>query len=267
MKNTIIIISLLLCLSGLSAHAQYRSEWNIHAGGGSSTFQFNSDLLMNEKENAQAGIGGNLGVNYTYFFSRYLGVSIGIEAAMYNNSITSSYTLHTEQLIETPTGLTGNFYLRTQYEGISEKQTAIFAQLPLMLHLQLPIGSKHFFYLAAGGKYGIPLSASYTQTINTLTTTGYSEDFQQILEIMPNHGVETLHDVRLSDPLTLQNSIILALETGFKWQTTEKTALYTGVFMDTNYALGVKLGIAFGGGSKLEHSVKTVKKPMPLLGD
>ncbi|GHV09656.1 hypothetical protein FACS1894162_0680 [Bacteroidia bacterium] len=128
-------------------------------------------------------------------------MSVGVEGAMYNNSIASSNTFRTEQQIETPPGLTGNFFLRTQYDGITEKQTALFAQLPLMLHFQLPIGNKHFFYLAAGGKYGIPLSASYTQTINTLTTTGYSEDFQQVLENMPNHGFETRNNVTLSDKL------------------------------------------------------------------
>jgi hypothetical protein len=241
---------------------QYGSEWNFHAGGGSSMFKFNSDLMMNEKEHSKAGIGGNLGADYAHFFSPYWGVSLGVELAVYNHSITSPNILRTEQQIETPPGLTGNFYLRTQYDGIMEKQTATLVQLPLLLRLQLPLG-KHFFSLAAGVKYGIPLSASYTQTINTVTTTGYSDYLQQTLENMPKHGFETLHDVRLSDKLTLPNSTVIALETGVKWQTTEKSSLYTGIYLDTGRALGIKLGFALGSGRKLGRS----DKPVPLWGD
>jgi hypothetical protein len=78
---------------------------------------------------------------------------------------------------------------------------------------------------------------------------------------MPNHGFETLYNVQLSDKLKLQNITVVALETGFKWKTTKKTALYTGIFMDVNYAFGVKLGFSFGSGHPMGI------KPMPLLGD
>jgi hypothetical protein len=249
--------------------AQSGGEWRVQAGGGSSTFKFQSDLMMPDKDVAKAGFGGNLGVDYTYFFSPYFGFSVGMELAMYNNSIASPNTLFTEQPIETPPGLQGNFFLRTQYDGITEKQTAVFLQLPVMLRFQLPMG-KHFFYLAAGGKYGMPLSASYTQTISTLTTTGYSDDFQQIFENMPNHGFETQNNVRLSDNLKLTSNFILAVETGMKWQTTEKSAFYTGIYLDAGYAMGIKIGFAFGGGPKPGRP-STPKaqsvKPQPLWGD
>jgi hypothetical protein len=262
MKKIITIISLLICAHAAVAQTKYSSEWRIHIGGGNSMFKF-------EKENVKSGIGGNLGFDYTYFFSSNFGLSTGLEAALYNGSLTLD-NRSTSNLIETPPGLQGNFYLLTNYNGIEEKQTAMFLQLPLMLQFQTPVSSKSFFYLGAGGKVGIPLSATYKQTIAAVTTTGYSDQTKIAYQDMPNHGLTTLYDVPLSGKLDIKTAFMLSIETGIKWQTTEKSTFYTGIYLDAGYAFGVKLGIAFGGGNRNGHSPapKTQPtKPQPLLGD
>ncbi|MDR0833389.1 MAG: outer membrane beta-barrel protein [Candidatus Symbiothrix sp.] len=261
MKNIITLIGLLICTHAAVAQKQYGSEWRIHAGGGNSMFKF-------EKETVKSSIGGNLGVDYTYFFSSNAGLSTGLEMALYNGSLTLN-DQNTEQLIETPPGLQGNFYLRTHYAGVEEKQTAMLLQLPLMLQVQVPISSKSAFYLGAGGKVGIPLSATYKQTVATMTTTGYSDYTKQTYPNMPNHGFETLNDVSLSDKLDIKTVFMLSAEAGAKWQLSEKNALYTGIYMDVGYAIGIKLGIAFGGGSPKHSPVPKAQqvKPQPLLGD
>ncbi|GAP71721.1 hypothetical protein SAMD00024442_17_18 [Candidatus Symbiothrix dinenymphae] len=258
MKKITTTMILVLQITGIAAQTQYRNEWRIHAAVGISTFQFSSEALASEIANSKGGFGGNAGVEYAYFFSRYFGFSAGAEVAMYNNAITSPNTVNTETLIETPAGLTGNFFFRTQYEDIKETQTAIFLQLPLKLHLQIPISSKNYIYIAAGGKYGIPLTATCEQTIGTRTTSGYSEDFKETITNAPQHGFETVHDVHTTEKLALKSLIIPTAEAGFKWN----NHLYTAAYIDMNHAIGIKIAYAFGFGERIEPP----KKPQPLWG-
>jgi hypothetical protein len=235
MKKIIGTISLLLYINLLSAQTQYSSEWSIHAGAGNATLQYDLPESMLSSGignvNVKSGIGGNLGVRYAYFFSPYLGFSLGLEASLYNSSLTID-NLNFEHPIETPPGLAGAFFLRTNYSGMEETQTAYLIQLPLMLQFQVPLGRSAFFYLGAGGKLGIPVSASYNQTIRSVTTTGYSDYTAQIYQDMPNHGFSARYNIRSSDKLALKTSSMLSFETGFKWKITEKNALYTGIYLD-----------------------------------
>ncbi|GHT39458.1 hypothetical protein AGMMS49965_05510 [Bacteroidia bacterium] len=260
MKKIATIVVSMLYVSGLSAQTQYRSEWNIHAGAGNTMYKFDSDKQF--KGTAVAAIGGSGGVDYACFFSRYVGVSVGLEAAIYNRLLDTPSARNDEETIETPTGLAGNFFLRTNYDGIEDKLTATFLQFPLMLHLQIPISQKNYFYLAAGGKYAIPLAASNKQTISTVTTTGYSDYTKITYRDMPNHGFETLQDVQTTEKLTLKSSLLPAFEAGFKWN----NWLRTGVYVDMNYTIGFKLGFAIGTGHLIVKKEPPVK-PAPLLGD
>jgi opacity protein-like surface antigen len=244
MKKITTTMVLVLCFSTLAVRAQYSSEWTLHAGAGNTMYKFDAD-----NDDAKGGFGGNLGIKYTRFFSRYVGISLSAEAARYNNSLTLDERSSEEQ-IATPPDLEGSFFLRTNCDGIEETQTATFVQLPLMLHLQFPISQRNYFYLAAGAKYGIPLTATAKQTVSTMTTIGYSDHTEYIYRDMPEHGFSTEHDVKLSNKLKLPNITILAAEAGFKWQTVAKCSLYTGVFLDADVMVGIKIGLAFGGGGE-----------------
>jgi hypothetical protein len=232
MKKIIGTMVLLLCINAAVAQTQYRSEWHIHAGAGNATLQYQlPDFIPTNSGNVKSGIGGNLGVSYAYFFSSCFGFSLGVEGSMYNSSLTLN-NLDIEHLIETPPGLLGDFRLRANYSKLEEKQSAFLLQLPLMLQLQVPLGEKAFFYLGAGGKYGLPVSATYHQSIGSMTTTGYSDYTAQVYQNMPNHGFSTYTKVRSSDKLTFGSPFLLSLETGFKWKTSDKNAIYTGIYLD-----------------------------------
>ncbi|GHT19217.1 hypothetical protein AGMMS4957_02990 [Bacteroidia bacterium] len=237
----------------MSAQTQYRSEWNFHAAGG---ITMRGDV--GGGIGSIDGIGGNAGIRYAVFPSRYFGISVGAEAALHRSTLTLAEE-NTEELIATPPGLQGKFFLRTHYAEIEERLTEIFLQLPLMLHLQLPISKKHYFYLAAGAKYGIPLAATGKQTAGTATTTGYSDYTEVTFSDMPERGFTTEHNAhRTTKPL--QQPIIIAptVEAGFKWN----NRLYTGFYMDMGYSAGVKIGIAVGAGRRMGDI-----KPPPLWGD
>jgi hypothetical protein len=292
MKRIIVTIGLLFCIKVLIAQTQYSSEWHIHAGAGNATLQYELPDF-----DVKSGSGGNLGVDYHYFFSSYFGFSLGLEGAMYNSSLTIN-NLHTTYKIETPPGLEGVFFLTADYSDVEEKQTAFLLQLPVMLQFQVPLGRSAFFYLGTGIKWGIPVSASYNQTSASITTTAYSDYTGQIYRNMPNHGFSAYNKVNSSDKLPVELPAMLSLEGGFKWKISEKNALYTGVYLDYGlnniqkesskelleynsvkasdyhynsmlqtaivneikpFAIGIKIRIAFGGGKQYTSGKKEPK--------
>lgn len=223
------IISLLSCLSAIyniAAQTQPANEFGIWLGGGSHSLKYSI-----EQGGVKSGFGGGLGLGYSRFFSRYIGVSLGLEADLYGSSL-SINNLHTEYQIQTPPGLSGNFWLYADNQRIEEKQRAVFLQLPVMLQLQAPLGSASFFYIGAGAKVGFTASKTWSQTIGTLTTTGFSDYTNQTYTNMPNHGFETKNGSQASGSLTLGSPVMMALEGGFKWIVSDIKLLYTGIYID-----------------------------------
>ncbi|MCL1932235.1 MAG: PorT family protein [Candidatus Azobacteroides sp.] len=229
MRKTAIVICLLIGLNRLFAQTQYSNEWNINVGLGNSSLKYS---LNGGGGNVKSAFGGNLGFGYTHFFMTEFGFSLGMEAAMYGRSLNID-AISTRYAITTPPGLTGSFTLNADYSDFKEKQSAVFVQLPLMLNFQIPLGSSAFFYLNAGGKYGFPVSASYNQTVNSITTTGYSSYTGQTFQNIPSHGFDTYHNVTNSDDLEIKSSFMFVFEAGFKWKTAQKNYLYTGIYLDT----------------------------------
>jgi len=119
-----------------------------------------------------------------------------------------------------------------------EKLRIMAVQVPLMLQLQG--GSWHKFYFGAGGKLGLPFNGTYK-------VNGKKDD------------------------LNLKTTSILAsAEMGMKWQFKEHIYLHTGAYLDYGFKsmlekshrgsmepvkLGLKLKLAFGGGSVIDPPV------------
>ncbi|MDR1747109.1 MAG: porin family protein [Tannerella sp.] len=290
MKRTKIIVMLSLWIGALSAQTQYGNEWTIYGGGGSSGLKY-------EAENVKTGIGGLFGVGYTYYFSRTVGLSLGLEAAMYNSTLTISSLSH-EYTVEPPSGLQGSFLLRTNFSGIEERQQAIVAQVPVMLRVQAPVGGSAFFYFGSGGKVGVPVSVGYDQTVSQLVVSGYSAFTGQTFADMPTHGYGAYPAARTKGKASLSSPMMVSGELGFKIGVADKTSLLIGVYVDyglndirkdlsqsapqfdattTQYSLsniinsgyitskiapqafGIKIGIAFGSGKTIEPGTKTPK--------
>jgi len=227
MKKIIIITGLLMAITGIHAQEQYKNEWNINLGGGISTLKYQPTT-----GNTTSGSGGSFGIGYTRFFSSQWGIATGLEMNFYNTSYTLD-NLYLEYPIAVPAGLEGDFFLRANYEGYEEKQRASFLQLPIMLQFQAPVGNS-FFYLGAGIKIGVPVSATYNQSISSITTSGYSDYTLQVYENMPNHGFSTVGNVKSSSSSDAIAGIagLLALETGIKWKISDKNFFYTGIYFD-----------------------------------
>jgi hypothetical protein len=250
MKKTTVYFAISLWCGVLSAQTQYSSEWYIQGGIGGAMLKYtcncpdNPDFTINDEmkgsvlkytfgqSSVSSRSGANFGFGYRYFFSRYFGFSSGADVSIYRSSLTVNDWI-TEYPIQTPSGLGGTFLFRGYYSGIKEKQKAVYLQLPLMLNVQVGLGEAALFYLGAGGKIGFPLSATSAQTVQSLTTKGYSDYTDMVYENLPQHGFDTYSGVVSSDKLSFGISVMLSFEGGLKWKISNgKNAIYTGVYMD-----------------------------------
>ncbi|GHT23560.1 hypothetical protein AGMMS4957_15280 [Bacteroidia bacterium] len=239
MKQTIIAIGLLLCAGGLNAQTQPDNEWSIYLGIGSRTHNIAT-------RGVRADIGGRRGVDYTRFFLPYFGMSTGVGLTLSDYAIMPKGFVAKSVIISTPPGLDYNFYLRTRYDDIRE--TALL-QIPLMLRFQIPINA-NFLYIAVGGEYGIPVTASGTRT-----DYGYSDETGLKYENMPERGFMTLpgrYSIPVGD-LDRKDIVSVAAEIGGKWHLVQTSFLYTGVYLNmdahdptSNMDVGFKIGFAFG---------------------
>ncbi len=232
-------ITLLLLLNIASISAQdkdtlehitvYRHEISLLGGGGLSSLQYSPTAGKTE-----TNLGGQFGVGYNFFFSPNWSINTGLEMSLYTGKFTAA-TLDESYPISKPAGAPKNssFYFQSAYQNYEETQTASYLNIPLMIQYQT-LG-KHKFYASAGVKIGIPLSASYESTAESLTTRGYSDYTEQYYENMPPHGFDTYQGVSSSGDLDMNLAFLGAMETGMKWQLSNQISLYTGLYVDYGF--------------------------------
>ena len=294
MKKYIILAAALSFI--LPAQSQYNNEITVSLGAGSSDLNgFLPGLGSPEYWSCDRGLGGGLGAAYAHYFTGMLGVSLGLEAEMYNNQALRRNYYEERSLVETPPGLSGNFWLERNIGQIKEKQSATFLQVPVMLKFQFPVFKKKtFLYADAGVKFGFPVASKWEQNIESITTKGYSEYTGQYYENMPNHGFSTYSDLNASGKFDIKPSVTYAFELGMKWTVGEGKYLYTGLFLNSGkakitdssvdrqehtgdfpggypfnsfigseikpFAVGVKLKFGFGIGGKKPNKPETPKQ-------
>jgi len=229
-KNILFAAALLSSSSfTLQAQSQHANEFTVSLGAGNSGLQYQ---LQGGK--SKSGFGWGAGMGFFHYFSRKFGVSIGLETGMFSSSVDiNDAANHYEQPIETPSGLSGDFFLKTNYTGLNEKQTATMLQIPIMLQFQFPVSRKSFLFLGTGIKAGFPVSSKWEQHTDNLTITGYSYYTEQEYANMPDHGFTTYTDLNASGKLELKSPVFFALEGGLKFSVGQGKYLYTGIYWDT----------------------------------
>ena len=224
MKKIFLLIGFLLIgISVIHAQVQFRHEFSFHAGGGLSSLAYSSDLGSQSN-----GFGGKAGADYTLFLSPFFGVTVGVDAALYNSSFSGSYQFR--YLIPSPPGFPGNFYLDADFKEYDESQQAVFLQIPLMIQFQTRRYGYWRIYGAIGGRIGIPLSASW-KTTGRVVTTGYSDYTGNIYDENDNEAFGNL-PINASGDLELNMALIGSIELGIKWPLTYTSNLYTGFYLD-----------------------------------
>ena len=206
----------LLLLVALPAGAQRRHQFSVHAGGGLSTFEYKTSV-----GSTALGFGGNLGVDYAWFFSNSWGISTGLEAALFNGK----YNLPTFDDTSYPNyydlnGVQSEFkYTLADY---SETQQAVVLNIPLMLRFE-----RGWFYAAVGAKAGIRLHAAYKNRLSELTASAYQPQYNLTLHDPVFMGFGTFNDISNNGNVKLKSALFASAEVGVKWG-----RLYTGLYLD-----------------------------------
>lgn len=199
-----------------------KHEFSLWGSGGLSTLKY-SPKIGNQKN----GLGGQVGLGYTFFITPQWGVSSGAELSFHK----AKTKLH---------GLTGNYDTR-DYEGSAfdfrykvneyeDTQTAMFINIPLMIQYQT-IGRRQF-YIAAGGKIGIPVSPKSKINKYDIQTSGYytDENYEYTDEYYMGFG--KFSGKKDKTDLDLKVSYMISAEAGLKWRIGERSSLYTGAYLD-----------------------------------
>ncbi len=216
------------CSSAILAQdeqTEARSEFTISIGGGMSSL-FTNDPLALQK---QAGLGGNLGLSYTYFVSPRIGLGTGIEIA----SCQSKYMAN--QITGSATGNDplnpGYIYtLNYTYQNFEEQLNNVQCQIPVYLQYQGATWPR--FYMRAGVLIGYHISSeSHTYANKLSVTSNFSYEGQTYHEI--GDGIESLRNVNQKRDLSLKSpDCKLSIEIGSKWKVNKINGLYGGLYVD-----------------------------------
>ncbi|GHV72354.1 hypothetical protein FACS1894201_01050 [Bacteroidia bacterium] len=224
-RETSKIILLVAFIMNYTLLKAQTNEFSVHAAGGFSTFGY--DLLQGKKTD---GFGGNLGLGYTYLFNSTWGLGTGLEIGYYNTRLKLDAT--TSIIPDLTNDYGYGYYLQTTLNEYTEKQSAIFLNIPLMLQFQTPLSLGKFFYLRAGGKIGIPFSAKATIHDGSLTNTAIYPDLGMAISEPKFMGLGTFDDRYATETLGFKLAYSAAVEAGVKWLLKNRAALYTGFYFD-----------------------------------
>ena len=221
MKRKINILSIILFLFFGTIDAQYNHEFSVYGGGGLSALNYKATI-----GDQKLGLGGHFGLGYHFFFSPKWGLGTGAELGFYR----SKFNMDNMKVSYMTTDMNGDaFEFRSTVSDYKENQNAMLLQIPLMLQFQT--GGKQKFYVAAGGKAGIPMKEKYSNTAS-FTNVGYYVYENSLYDTQEFMGFGSFPDRKNKGDLDFKNAFFLSAETGVKWRLNEKCSLYTGVYLD-----------------------------------
>ena len=227
MRQQVKILSIALFLScgTIGLFAQHDHEFSLYGGGGSSTLNYKTPIGVQKN-----GLGGHFGLGYHLFFSQKWGIGTGAELAFYN-----SWFKMTDLDIRYNTfDRNGDpFEFRSMINGYIENRQRVMAlQIPLMLQFQTnKADSKSQFFMAVGGKAGIPMREKYRATAD-LSNAGYYANEDALYDTQEFMGFGNFSNRKDKGNLNFKTMFLASAEAGIKWNLNEKRSLYAGAYLD-----------------------------------
>ena len=200
-----------------------RSELSFYVGGGLSGLTYQPDA-----GSQKSGIGGMFGIGYTWFVSGRWGIVTGFELSMYGAEYTADVDYEGNYQSVSSTQLLGDefFVFSYHYQNYTEKQSAMFLQIPVMAQFQTGR-----FFASAGIKIGIPVSGKFDLTATQLETSGLFGE-NQPYDDLPDYGFGNFDAPSYSGKLDTGIQYAAALEAGGQWFLGKRTNLYVGAWLD-----------------------------------
>jgi hypothetical protein len=228
MRKTIIkrlaaVFILFVSVAAVSAQ-ESKHEVSVSVAGGLSTLDY--EPAFGDHKN---GIGGNIGIGYTYFISENFGLSAGAELSLYKAELSKDkFNNVTRSLVDKSDGELYDFY--SSVRGYREKQETVYLNIPVMVQFQY--GGKNKLYAQAGVKIGIPASGKYNSSVSETVNKGFFHDTQNWGETQEFMGFGTFAGYSDDGDVDLNVVYILSAELGMKWKLNDKMSVYTGAYVD-----------------------------------
>ena len=214
---------LVLFLGSTALQAQHKNEVVIHVNGPVSILEYDG---IDDSAALDNGIG--FGLEYGRYLSDNWSLRTGVALQRYSgnaklNRIEGDYLTQDSEA--------ESFEFRYEFTNFKEKQEASYVQIPLILQYE---GSGTTRFFAAGGvKVGVLASSDYESEADLLTTAGYYEQYDALLEGPKFAGFGNFGKYTWSsDDLQLKTNVMLSLETGLKLPVSNASSFYVSVYLD-----------------------------------
>ena len=219
-------IAMAVSVSAQTENYVPKHEFSISGFGGLSTLNYKVNVPQNpyiDGVDRKMGLGGGVGLDWTYHFSKHWGLRLGVQAALYNAKAKKDFTLN-------------GIYMRDQalidIDGkLQEKQRAVYAQVPLMVQWMTPAGKNHF-YVALGGKFGMRLWDNYKQMVDAKTT------YHPVYNAPTRAAYDPEREIHESYRGTIglkRFDVMGSAEVGMRWTLGNGVGLYTGLYFDYGF--------------------------------
>ena len=218
-------IAMAVSVSAQTENYVPKHEFSISGFGGLSTLNYKVNIPQNpyiDGVDRKMGLGGGVGLDWTYHFSKHWGLRLGVQAALYNAKAKKDFTLN-------------GIYMRDQalidIDGkLQEKQRAVYAQVPLMVQWMTPAGKNHF-YVALGGKFGMRLWDNYKQMVDAKPT--YHPVYNAPTRAA--YDPEGIHESYRGTIGLKRFDVMGSAEVGMRWTLGNGVGLYTGLYFDYGF--------------------------------
>ena len=219
-------IAMAVSVSAQTENYVPKHEFSISGFGGLSTLNYKVNIPQNpyiDGVDRKMGLGGGVGLDWTYHFSKHWGLRLGVQAALYNAKAKKDFTLN-------------GIYMRDQALididcKLQEKQRAVYAQIPLMVQWMTPAGKNHF-YVALGGKFGMRLWDNYKQIVDAKAT------YHPVYNAPTRAAYDPEREIHESYRGTIglkRFDVMGSAEVGMRWTLGNGVGLYTGLYFDYGF--------------------------------
>jgi hypothetical protein len=143
--------------------------------------QYGSDLSSTRK----LVLSGTL--EFGYFFSKYFGISSGLNYSSYNTQLNIGlYQNHLASIDQD----NESYDLQVSGSDINEIQQIGILGIPICLNFRVPLKSDMGLFIQTGISIAVPLRNNYT-TSGNFTYKGYFSKYNVVLENLPGYGFST----------------------------------------------------------------------------
>ena len=257
-------IAMAVSVSAQTENYVPKHEFSISGFGGLSTLNYKVNVPQNpyiDGVDRKMGLGGGVGLDWTYHFDKHWGIRLGLQGALYTSKAEAAVSLSERDLPELL--MFGQFPIQKIDADGNEKQRAVYAQVPLMVQWMTPVGNHHF-YAALGGKFGMRLWDNYKQTVNIdVTAAKYGDAVDNLPHAnAPRRAAidglfmgEDVNSVERGDIRLKRFDVMGSAEAGLRWTLGNGVGLYTGLYFDYGFLNTAPEVVNVGLTNVTEHSI------------